>query len=241
MPEPATPPTRRLALLIDCDNAQAALMEKVFNEALKFGEITIRRGYGDWSAINLKRWKEVFHKLAIQPVHQFSKKSKSSTDIAIIIDAMDILHAARVDGFCIYSGDSDYTRLIMRLREAGQQVIGFGLRNKSAEELVHAFDRFIYTDNLERPKTTDKAAGTGHKQVGKLKDLLAKAYDNVMETSADEDKIYLSQFVDAIRKIDPAFDPRSYGYAQHKKLIASLDPLYTITRQADVDYVSRKT
>ena len=111
---------KKLAVLIDADNAQAAVVRELLAEVSRYGTATIKRAYGDWTTTNLKGWKEVLHKLAIQPIQQFSHTSgRNFTDSSLIIDAMDVLHTGSVDGFCLVSSDSDFTRLATRLREAG--------------------------------------------------------------------------------------------------------------------------
>jgi uncharacterized LabA/DUF88 family protein len=131
----ATHNNGRLAVLIDADNAQASVIQELLAEVSRYGTATIKRAYGDWTTTNLKGWKDVLHKMAIQPVQQFSYTSgKNATDSALIIDAMDVLHTGRVDGFCLVSSDSDFTRLATRIREAGLVVYGFGER-KTPEPL----------------------------------------------------------------------------------------------------------
>ena len=143
----------KLAVLIDADNAQAAVIQELLAEVSRYGTATIKRAYGDWTTSNLKSWKEVLHKMAIQPMQQFSYTSgKNSTDSSLIIDAMDVLHAGSVDGFCLVTSDSDFTRLATRIREAGLVVYGFGER-KTPEPFVAACDKFIYTEILRTEST----------------------------------------------------------------------------------------
>jgi uncharacterized LabA/DUF88 family protein len=119
--------TAKLAVLIDADNAQPSIAEELMAEIARYGTANIKRAYGDWTTTNLRGWKDVLHKLAIQPIQQFSYTSgKNATDSSLIIDAMDILHAGGLDGFCLVSSDSDFTRLANRIREAGLIVYGFG-------------------------------------------------------------------------------------------------------------------
>ena len=124
------PGQRRLAMLIDGDNAQPSIMDKMIAEASKYGVITIRRIYGDWTESSMKSWKSTLHTYAVQPIQQFRYTvGKNATDSALIIDAMDILYTAGVDGFCLVSSDSDYTKLAMRIREKNLFVMGIGRRN----------------------------------------------------------------------------------------------------------------
>ena len=140
--------TRKVALLIDGDNAQPSLIGQILAEAGKYGLVTIRRIYGDWTTVNMSGWKNALHDSAIQPIQQFRYTiGKNATDSAMIIDAMDILHGHLVDGFCIVSSDSDYTRLATRIREMGFFVMGIGKRS-TPKAFVNGCNIFIYTENL---------------------------------------------------------------------------------------------
>src|SRR5579862_273651 len=139
---------RRLAILIDADNTSPRIAAGLFEEIAKFGEASVRRIYGDFSSPLLKSWIEILQKYAIDPFQQFAYTSgKNASDIALVIDAMDLLHSGRFDGFCLVSSDSDFTRLASRLREQGADVYGFGER-KTPESFRQACRRFIYTENL---------------------------------------------------------------------------------------------
>lgn len=138
----------RLAMLIDGDNSQPSLVEKIFTEVTKYGSIIIRRIYGDWTSPNMNGWKGTLHKYAIQPIQQFRfTTGKNATDSAMIIDAMDILYSAKVNGFCLVSSDSDFTRLATRLRENSLLVIGIGKRNTPLA-FINACDVFVFTEDL---------------------------------------------------------------------------------------------
>ena len=129
----------KLAILIDADNAQASIVDKLLEEISRYGTASVKRAYGDWTTSNLKGWKDVLHKVAIQPMQQFSYTTgKNSTDSSLIIDAMDLLHSGKLDGFCIVSSDSDFTRLATRIREAGLVVYGFGERKTPSPLIVPA-------------------------------------------------------------------------------------------------------
>jgi len=149
---------KRVAILIDGDNAQSSLIEQIVVESARFGNATIRRVYGDWTTANMKSWKDILNSYAFQPIQQFRYTiGKNATDSAMIIDAMDILHKDQVDGFCLVSSDSDYTRLATRIRESGKMVIGIG-KQSTPRAFVSACDVFIYTENLEeREKQKRKA------------------------------------------------------------------------------------
>jgi len=143
--------TARLAVLIDADNASASVVKELLEEVAKYGTATVKRAYGDWTTQNLVGWKEHLHRHAIQPIQQFAyTKGKNSTDSAFIIDAMDLLYAGNVDGFCIVSSDSDFTRLATRMREAGKVVYGLGER-KAPEPFMAACDKFIFFEVLKKP------------------------------------------------------------------------------------------
>ncbi len=142
----------RLAVLIDADNASAKIAGKLFEEITKIGEASVRRIYGDFSSQRLKSWADILAHHAIVPQQQFANATgKNASDIALVIDAMDLLHSGRFDGFCLVSSDSDFTRLASRIREQGVDVYGFG-EQKTPESFRKACRRFIYTENLLRPE-----------------------------------------------------------------------------------------
>jgi uncharacterized LabA/DUF88 family protein len=214
----------KLAVLIDADNAQASVIQELLAEASRYGTATIKRAYGDWTTTNLKGWKEVLHKMAIQPIQQFSYTSgKNSTDSSLIIDAMDILHAERVDGFCLVSSDSDFTRLATRMREAGLIVYGFGER-KTPEPFVAACDKFIYTEILkaESEPKKDEPLQLAATDLDKLQPMVIAAID----ANAREDGwASLGGIGSHVGKIDPAFDARNYGYKKLSDLVRKLSYL----------------
>ncbi len=150
----------RLAVLIDADNTFKVIdiIDELFEEISKFGDASVRRIYGDWTENRLNRWKEVLPKHAIQPIQQYANtKGKNATDSALIIDAMDLLYKAPLDGFCIVSSDSDFTRLAVRFRESGKLVYGFG-EEKTPDSLIAACNQFIYIEILSQDKAVDSAA-----------------------------------------------------------------------------------
>jgi uncharacterized LabA/DUF88 family protein len=222
----------KLAVLIDADNAQASVCGNLLKEIARFGTAHIKRIYGDWTKPNLKSWKEELHKHAIQPVQQFSYTSgKNATDSALIIDAMDLLHQSHLDGFCLISSDSDFTRLATRIRENGLVVYGFG-EKKTPNAFIVACDQFIFVENLTSkleevtplevssktpPKTNKKTELSKDK---KLKDALKVAINAV---SKDSDWASLSGVGGYIVKNDPSFDARSYGYEKLSALVENLN------------------
>jgi len=218
----ATPSTK-LAVLIDADNAQPGVVEGLLAEVAKYGTATVKRIYGDWTGPQLKGWKDVLLSYAIQPIQQFRYTTgKNATDSALIIDAMDLLYAARLGGFCIVSSDSDFTRLAARVREAGLVVYGFGER-KTPSAFVAACDKFIYTeilrakDDVEAPAPQPRSAAQ-LKQDTRLVNLLRGA---VEAASDDSGWANLAVVGSVIAKQAPEFDSRNYGYAKLSELIAA--------------------
>jgi len=200
---------KRLAILIDADNAQSIVANELLAEVARYGVATIRRAYGDWTTTNLSGWKKVLLELAIQPVQQFAYTvGKNATDSSLIIDAMDLLHTGNVDGFCIVSSDSDFTRLATRLRESGRVVYGFG-EQKTPKPFVAACDKFVFTEIL-RP---DNSAEPVIKQEpDPFKAMLLKAIE---DASRDDGWAPLSAVGNFLLAADPSFDSRNFG---HKKL-----------------------
>jgi hypothetical protein len=203
-----------LAVLIDADNAQASLSEKLLAEVSRYGVASVKRAYGDWTTTNLKSWKEVLHKWAIQPIQQFRYTTgKNATDSSLIIDAMDLLHDGNLDGFCLVSSDSDFTRLATRIRENGLIVYGFG-EKKTPEPFVKACDKFIFTEILSTQ--VESAAAANQSKVAALKPLLKKA----IEDSTKESGWALLSSVGAyLQKNDPSFDSRNYGFEKLGELV----------------------
>lgn len=197
---------KKLAVLIDADNAQASICPELLAEIAKFGIASVKRAYGDWTVTNLKGWKEHLHKHAIQPIQQFAYTTgKNATDSSLIIDAMDLLHEHRLDGFCLVSSDSDFTRLATRIREAGLTVYGFG-EKKTPEPFISACDKFVFTEIL-RPQVKKKKVSESEN--ADLKPIIISAIDAV---SRDDGWASLSGVGGYINKNVPSFDPRNYGY-----------------------------
>jgi uncharacterized LabA/DUF88 family protein len=205
----------RLAVLIDADNAQATLIKELLDEVARYGTATVKRAYGDWTTSNLKGWKAELHRHAIQPMQQFRyTDGKNSTDSALIIDAMDLLHSKNVDGFCIVSSDSDFTRLATRIREAGLIVYGFG-QEKTPEPFRAACNKFVFVEILrEAAPAVEPLAPT--MSVPKLQPLLIKA----VEAAAKEDGwAALGGVGSTLQKIDSSFDERNYGFKKLGDLV----------------------
>lgn len=204
----------RLAVLIDAENATASVSRELLEEVSKYGTPTVKRAYGDWTTQSLTGWKECLHRFAIQPMQQFSyTKGKNSTDSAFIVDAMDLLYANNVEGFCLVSSDSDFTRLATRLREAGKLVIGFGER-KTPEPFIAACDKFIFFEVLKRPE--GGGAPTQVADVPNLQELLTHA---IRETMRDPGWSSLAAVGSFISKTNTSFDPRNYGFTKLGELV----------------------
>ena len=221
--------TKKLALLVDGDNAQPKILDLILEEASKYGKVTIRRIYGDWTTPQMNKWKNILNDIAFNPIQKFSYTSgKNSTDSALIIDAMDILHAGQVDGFCIVSSDSDYTGLAKRIREDGVFVMGIG-EKKTPNAFVRSCEIFTYVENLEvievaeEPevvvgKPAKKVVEKGKKPSLDIK-LLTKAFDM---SSNESDEVNISTIGSNLRKLDPSFDPRTYGYKSLTHLLKNV-------------------
>jgi len=214
----------KLAVLIDADNAQASIIKELLAEVSSYGVATVKRAYGDWTTSNLKGWKETLHKMAIQPIQQFSYTTgKNSTDSSLIIDAMDLLHSGTVDGFCLVSSDSDFTRLATRIREAGLLAYGFG-EKKTPEPFVVACDKFVYTEILRvTPPSTAEAKHGGAatpspviESLAGLEELFRKA---ILAVARDDGFAPLGPVGNLMLKIDPSFDPRNYGTQKLGELV----------------------
>ncbi len=209
-----SPNTDKLAVLIDADNAQASVIGDLLREVARYGTATIKRAYGDWTTPNLNSWREALPIHAIQPIQQFRHTvGKNATDSALIIDAMDLLHGGRVDGFCLVSSDSDFTRLATRIREAGLAVYGFG-ENKTPRTFVAACDKFVYTEILRAPVAAPAAIEAPQEP---LKPLLTAA---ITVAAREGGWAPLSIVGSLIAKSNPSFDPRNYGCEKLGELVS---------------------
>lgn len=215
--------SRRLAVLIDGDNAQPSLINKILSEASKYGTVTVKRNFGDWTTSNMGGWKDTLNTYAIQPIQQFRYTiGKNATDSAMIIDAMDLLYSGTVDAFCLVSSDSDYTRLATRIREKGFFVMGIG-QKKTPRAFVNACDVFVYTENLVPRKSTKSRSGQ-KKSTATAKEpptpnplpLLKQAFENAV---GEDGWAFLGTLGHHLRQLDPGFDARTYGHSQLSVLI----------------------
>lgn len=213
---------RKLAVLIDAENAQPSIIEGLLAEIAKYGIATLKRIYGDWTTPDLKGWKQILLEYAIQPYQQFRYTvGKNATDSAMIIDAMDLLYTEKLDGFCIVSSDSDFTRLASRIREAGLIVYGFG-ELKTPKAFVGACDKFTFTEILRKDEPTVSSQKKSTKEL-KGDTRLVNLLRNAVEDSADEDGwAYLANVGQNIANQAPEFDPRNYGYKKLGELIGAV-------------------
>jgi uncharacterized LabA/DUF88 family protein len=232
---------QKIAMLIDGDNAQSSLLPQILVETGRYGMVTVRRIYGDWTTPNMNSWKDVLNFHAIQPIQQFRYTiGKNATDSAMIIDAMDIMHSAVVDGFCLVSSDSDYTRLATRIRETGIFVMGIG-EKKTPKPFVNACDVFVYTENLvTEPKPAPQKQRNNHRPGNKKKEEAVTATDpellqmlqKAFEIAVQEDGwARLDLMGSALYQMDPGFDPRTYGQRQLSRLVGSLTDYYEMRTQ----------
>jgi uncharacterized LabA/DUF88 family protein len=205
-----------LAVLIDADNTQSSIIDGLLNEVVKYGVASVKRIYGDWTNTNLRSWKEKLLEYAIQPIQQFSYTTgKNATDSAMIIDAMDLLYTEKLDGFCIVSSDSDFTRLAARIRESGRTVYGFG-EKKTPRAFVAVCDKFIYTEILRETaeeSDDDERHSVKAKKEFKVDRRLLKLLRDAVDDMADESGwAYLGAVGKKINNRSSEFDPRNYGF-----------------------------
>ncbi|RYY67751.1 MAG: NYN domain-containing protein [Chitinophagaceae bacterium] len=237
----------KLAVLIDADNVPYSNIKGMMEEIARYGTPTFKRIYGDWTKPTLSGWKTVLLENAINPVQQYSYTSgKNSSDSALIIDAMDILYTGQVDGFCIVSSDSDFTRLAMRLREAGKVVFGIG-EQKTPAAFIAACNKFIYIEIL--PKEIKEEATPAKKNTKKLpgekkdvfqipisvKKMVIKSINDLTE---EEGSVFLSTLGNHIIKKQPSFDPRNYGLKKLVDIIRSIPEIEIEERQSGKNNVA---
>ncbi len=241
----------KLAVLIDADNVPYSNVKGMMEEIAKYGTPTTKRIYADWTKPNANGWKSVLLEHAITPIQQYSYTvGKNSSDSALIIDAMDLLYSDKVDGFCIVSSDSDFTRLAIRLRESGMKVIGIG-EKKTPSAFIVACDRFIYIEVLEgavKKKTRAKEEQSGAKApkpttsneskkkveiekeiVNKIDNQTIELIEDTLDAIGDDDGwAFLGDVGNLIVKKKPEFDPRNYGFAKLTPMLKSLSDILEI-------------
>lgn len=238
-----------IAVLIDGDNAQAKLIKETIEEVSKYGKVTIRRVYGDWTIPQMSSWKEIINQYSISPIQKFSYTTgKNSTDSSLIIDAMDILHSKSVEGFCIVSSDSDFTGLAKRIREEGLFVMGIG-RKITPIAFVNSCEIFTYCENLssniepeleteeQENVLTEKTSKTATKQARQITsfqkidhNIIDKAFDISIN---DDEEAFISKIGLSLRKIDPSFDPRSYGFKTLTQLFEKIHKYKVIKNEVN--------
>lgn len=261
----------KIAILIDGDNAESGLIEQYVAEAGRFGRVTVKRIYADWTDTRMKSWKEQLNKFAVRPIQKFAyTTAKNSTDTALIIDAMDLLHSKLIDGICIVSSDSDYTGLAHRIREEGLFIMGIG-KSHTPEAFVKSCENFTYSEILQpteikeptKKEDEKKETETGpkapkvtrHKIAGRIdfnligslkksgvKSVDLKQIESAFQMVADIDtgQALLSRFSEALRKADPTFDHRNFGYSSFRKFCDALTPNYQTVFHEDGQTISLK-
>src|SRR5690606_12415115 len=228
----ASDPAKRIALLIDADNAPAAKIDVILAEVARHGEANVRRAYGNWKNPHIKGWEEKLHAHAIQPIQQFAYSTgKNASDMAMVIDGMDLLYARNLDGFAIVSSDADFTPLVMRLRSESLKVYGFG-EKKTPEPFVKACSTFLYLENLGEPENPDAVPAAKPMTAAalrgdtKLVQLLRSAVD---AASGDDGWSHLGAVGSQIGN-QTSFDSRNYGYRKLSDLIEATD-LFDVRRE----------
>jgi uncharacterized LabA/DUF88 family protein len=249
---------RQLMLMIDGDNAQADLLPQMIAEVNKHGVIKIRRVYGNWESEQLKPWKTKLHLHGLKPEQQFSyTPGKNATDIALVIDAMDFIHTAGVDGICIVSSDSDYTPLATRIREKNLFVMGIG-HKQTPRAFVNACDVFVHTENLKSvadrdrdivvsvsSNTTSNANANNQQELTEpvnIEELFRLAFESTVQ---DDGWAHLGTLGSNLRQLDPSFDPRSHGFKLLSQLVYNSPDFFEVHKQQsengnDIIYVRLK-
>lgn len=258
--DPVSPtPNRRIALLIDADNVSHAKIGAIVAELSRYGTANIRRAYGDWTSAGLKNWKDKLHAVAVRPVQQFSYSAgKNATDIALVIDAMELLYTQELDAFCIASSDGDFTPLVMQLKANGHDVYGFGER-KTPEPFVNACTTFLYLDSIGNPEAPAPGAAAPAKTKTKVKkdattsEPAAKparslAQDTTLvtvlrggvEAAAREDGWALLSTAGSAAKRQAPIDPRNYGVKNFPALFEATGLFEIVKAESGQSYVADK-
>lgn len=241
----------KLAVIIDADNVPSEHIQSMMEEIAKYGSPTFKRIYGDWTKPHLNKWKSVLLENAITPIQQYSYTTgKNSTDSAMIIDAMDILYAGKVDGFCIVSSDSDFTRLALRLRESGMKVFGFG-EKKTPPPFIVACDKFIYLEILKPNEGIENTSAESikaeeKKSIYKVNNAtIALIASSIHDIADDDGWAFLGDVGNLLIKKKPDFDPRNYGFEKLTPLVKSLKTYFDIderqTTSATIKHVYVRT
>lgn len=235
-----------IAMFIDSDNTQIKKLEAVIREVSAFGRIVVKRAYGNWTKSFLKNWDEEIKRLAIKPIQQTDYvKGKNTTDMALTIDAMDLLHTEKYDGFAIVSSDSDFTPLAIKLRESGKYVIGIG-ESKTSEAFISSCDTFIYLEPLkdiedlpvsvdEKPETRTRLSLRKKDLKFELETLLRIAYDRYQD---DEGFVNVSSAGTYIKRVKPDFDIRAFGFRKLPEYLEANPQKYEIKKYAGKGHVT---
>lgn len=218
---------RRLAVLIDADNAPRTALREIMAECVKYGTPTVRRIYGDWTMNNMDSWKPLLLENAVIPIQQYSYTTgKNSTDSAMIIDAMDILHDGQVDGFVLVSSDSDFTRLALRVREAGLKVYGIG-EKKTPAPFIAACDKFTYVEVIRTPPTEKAGEKSAAPAPGRRRsvpqDVVRLIAGAIQDVSDEDGWVFMGELGNILPRRQPDFDPRNYGFEKLTTLVKSID------------------
>lgn len=226
----------KIAILVDGDNAQPKLFKSIVDEVSKYGKVTVRRIYGDWTDNKMNGWKQIINDTSFTPMQKFEYTTgKNSTDGALIIDAMDILHSKTVDGFCIVSSDSDYTGLAKRIREEGLFVMGVG-EKKTPTAFVQSCEIFTFCENIIPPteqmvKVTNAKVKSEESKLSKgVIALVDKAYEMAI---GDNEETLVSKMGIMLRSLDPSFDPRDYACANLSTLLKKVNGYQVVDNLKD--------
>ncbi|HNX28904.1 MAG TPA: NYN domain-containing protein [Syntrophomonadaceae bacterium] len=240
---------RKIAVLIDADNVSEKYVKYIFDEITNHGTPTYKRIYGDWTKPQLSSWKTVLLNYSITPIQQYSYTTgKNATDAALIIDAMDILYSSNVDGFCIVSSDSDFTRLAARLREAGMYVVGMG-EKKTPAPFISACEIFKYLEVLaavpaegdeNRNQEKNHRNGSHKETMASIEELIKTIQGIVTEISDDDGWAFLGEVGKILNKRYPDFDTRNYGHTKLTPLISSLKQFEIQSRKTNHPYITHK-
>ena len=246
----STPTNLRFAVLIDADNAPRDCLKSALEEIAIYGTPTIKRIYGDWTSPNMSTWKSILLECALTPIQQYGYTTgKNSTDSAMIIDAMDLLYSGNCDGFVLVSSDSDFTRLAIRLREAGMKVYGMG-EKKTPQPFIVACDKFVYIEVIraaakqaaeaarQKEVQAQKSAKKEAKKAGpvsgpvpaEIVELIAESVEDLCE---EDGLAHMGKLGNLLLKKRPDFDPRNYGFSKLSKLIRALDRFQIVPQGED--------
>lgn len=232
---------KRIALLIDADNAPAAKIDVILAEVARHGVANVRRAYGDWKNPHIKSWEGVLHAYAIRPIQQFAySRGKNASDMAMVIDAMDLLYARNLDGFAIVSSDADFTPLVMRLLTDGVKVYGFG-EKKTPEPFVNACSMFTYVEALGQPSSAGPVATTKPRTAPELRSdtRLVQMLRSAVESGSGDDGWAHLGVVGSQVSNQASFDPRNYGYRKLSDLIEATE-LFELRRDNQIIWIRDK-